>query len=416
MSNSEIPDEFCKVLKDFVRDIKTTFPEYTELIRKWWKDEDYFDYIEDESERKAAVDKYQDTSIRIVFDFVKKKYPPRFFDILYQNEEIFEETSLVDTEFLPHIHFKNLWQVELTKSTREFIWKYLQLILFSIINTVHDKNAFGDSFKLLENIDEEDFKSKLQEALSKIQEIFVKEEDSLNNDSLNNESLNNESSKPNTTQSHFNMEDLPDAEGIHKHMTGMLDGKLGKLAKEIAEETAECLNIDMENIKDTKDIFNCLFQDPSKLMGLFKNVGEKLESQMKSGNLKESEIISEATDIMNKMKNMPGMDGIQELLSKMGNTKLNQDHGAMTANLNKKKKAAEMKERIQAKALLKEAQKLSQSHVQPSYSVEEAARRAKIVEDELIALFDSAEKPEKSDKNLKNGNSDKNGKKKNNKK
>ena len=404
MSNSEIPDEFCKVLKDFVRDIKTTFPEYTELIRKWWKDEDYFDYIEDESERKAAVDKYQDTSIRIVFDFVKKKYPPRFFDILYQNEEIFEETSLVDTEFLPHIHFKNLWQVELTKSTREFIWKYLQLILFSIINTVHDKNAFGDSFKLLENIDEEDFKSKLQEALSKIQEIFAKEEDTSKS--------KDDSDDSTTKQTHFNMEDLPDAEGIHKHMTGMLDGKLGKLAKEIAEETAECLNIDMENIKDTKDIFNCLFQDPSKLMGLFKNVGEKLESQMKSGNLKESEIISEATDIMNKMKNMPGMDGIQELLSKMGNTKLNQDHGAMTATLNKKKKAAEMKERIQAKALLKEAQKLSQSqsHVQPSYSTDEAARRAKIVEDELIALFDSAEKPEKSDKNLKNGNSNKNSK------
>ena len=79
MTNFEIPDEFCKVLKDFVRDIKTTFPEYTELIHKWWKDEDYFYYIEDESERKAAVDKYQDTSIRIVFDFVKKKISSTIF-------------------------------------------------------------------------------------------------------------------------------------------------------------------------------------------------------------------------------------------------------------------------------------------------------------------------------------------------
>jgi hypothetical protein len=206
------------------------------------------------------------------------------------------------------------------------------------------------------------------------------------------------------------MEDLPDVEGIHKHMTGMLDGKLGKLAKEIAEETAECLNIDMENIKDTKDVFNCLFQNPSKLMGLFKNVGEKLETQMKSGDLKESEIISEATEIMNKMKNMPGMDGIQELLSKMGmpkDTKIN--HAAMEANLNKKKKAAEMKERIQAKALLKEAQKLKQITSTSQLSLDDAAKRAKIVEDELIALFDSAEKPLKSDKNGKNKNSDKTG-------
>jgi type IV secretory pathway TrbF-like protein len=47
MSNSEIPDEFCKVLKDFVRDIKTTFPEDTELIRKnvlntyYWRTRNY---------------------------------------------------------------------------------------------------------------------------------------------------------------------------------------------------------------------------------------------------------------------------------------------------------------------------------------------------------------------------------------
>jgi hypothetical protein len=38
----------------------------------------------------------------------------------------------------------------------------------------------------------------------------------------------------------------------------MLEGKLGKLAKEIAEETAENLDlgIDMDGSSDMKDVFN----------------------------------------------------------------------------------------------------------------------------------------------------------------
>jgi hypothetical protein len=42
----EVPEEFAKVIKDFVGDLKTTFPEYNSLISKWWKDASNFDYIE----------------------------------------------------------------------------------------------------------------------------------------------------------------------------------------------------------------------------------------------------------------------------------------------------------------------------------------------------------------------------------
>ena len=36
-----------------------------------------------------------------------------------------------------------------------------------------------------------------------------------------------------------NMGGLPDPSKIHEHVAGMMDGKLGKLAHEIAEETAK---------------------------------------------------------------------------------------------------------------------------------------------------------------------------------
>ena len=53
-------------------------------------------------------------------------------------------------------------------------------------------------------------------------------------------------------------------------------------------------------------------------MGLVKNVGSKLDSKIKSGDIKEGELMEEATDLMKKMKGMPGMDNIQGMLNKMG--------------------------------------------------------------------------------------------------
>ena len=238
----EIPDEFSKVIRDFVNDMRVTFPEYSPIINKWWKSESSFDQIENEVERKKTMEQSEKTSISILFNFCKKKYPPRFFEILYQNEEIFNEDTTVDTEFLPHIHFKDLWHFDISEKTREAIWKYLQLILFSIVNTVDHKDIFGDTAKLFESINQDEFKNKLEETFTKMQDIFSQGGGGSSND--NNENGSNSENK-NTFGSNINMDDLPKPEDIHERITGMLDGKLGKLAKEIAEETAENLDIDM---------------------------------------------------------------------------------------------------------------------------------------------------------------------------
>jgi len=86
-----IPDEFRKVIKDFIGDLKTTFPEYDSLIGKWWKNNSTFDYIENEEERNKAIQAAEESSTKILFSFCQKKLPPRFFDILYKNEDIFKE-------------------------------------------------------------------------------------------------------------------------------------------------------------------------------------------------------------------------------------------------------------------------------------------------------------------------------------
>ena len=402
-NKKEVPEEFSKVIKDFINDIKITFPEYSPIINKWWKDPSNFDYIDEEEERMKAIRESEKTSIHILFSFCQKKYPVKFFEILYQNDDIFKEDSNVDTEFLPHIHFKDLWHFDISEKTRETIWKYLQLILFSIVNTIENKEAFGDSEKLFEAINENDFKNKLEETLTKMQEIFnMKSSDNNNDDDDHDDDddENNDDMRENFG-SNLNMGDLPNPTDLHDHITGMLEGKLGKLAKEIAEETAENLDLgmDIDGSADVKDIFNKIIKNPGKLMGLVKNVGEKLDTRIKSGEIKESELIAEATEIMNKMKNMPGMDGIQEMLSKMGMSasglgkggKVN--YGAMEAELNKKMRLAKMKERMHTKSEMNKAMKEAQQQQQQSSS------KPAMTEEELIALFSKSEKAEKTPRN-----------------
>ena len=387
-----IPDEFIKVIKDLVSDLKITFPEYNTFIDKWWKSKDYFNYIDEEEERIKAYEKSVKSSSKLLFEFSKKKLPPRFFDILYQNEDIFKEESEIDTEFLPQIHFKNLWQSDISPKTKETIWKYLQLILFSVVGSLDNKDAFGDTAKMFEAINEDEFKNKLQETLSQIQGLFDMSGGNI----------------PTNLDEGLNPNDLPDAEKINEHITGMLDGKIGQLAREIAEDTAANLNMDFENTTDMKDIFTKLMKNPTKLMDLVKTVGNKLDTKLKSGELKESEMIQEATEIMNKMKNMPGMGNIQSMLNKMGmgamsgmgamGGKLNT--GAMESQLNNRLKLAKTKERIRKKAEANAKAKL-EANIKAQLEFQQAQTQPQMSDEELLKFINSTDKVEKKSKNNK---------------
>ena len=54
------------------------------------------------------------------------------------------------------------------------------------------------------------------------------------------------------------------AESVHEHVSGMMDGKLGALAKEIAEETANEMDFDLgdgEDINQVNDVFRKTIKD-----------------------------------------------------------------------------------------------------------------------------------------------------------
>jgi hypothetical protein len=337
-------------------------------------------------EREAAFKKNQESSVQFLFKYCLKKYPPRFFDILNQTDSIFAEDSEVDTEFLPFIHFKNLWQDDISDATRETIWKYLQLILFSVVGSLKNRDAFGDTAKMFDSINEDDFKSKLEESLEQIKGIFENKPDANGNEIPQ-----------------------PNAEHLHDHLSGMFTGKLGKLAKEIAEETAGEMNFDMDGATDVNGVFQNMFKNPGKLMGLVKNVGNKLESRMKAGDINESDLMKEASEMLNKMKNMPGMGNIQSMLSKMGmNTNgAKVDLKGMEAQLNQAMKTEKMKDRLRQKAEMNRVAKEMAASMPPTPL---APQQPAMSDAELDSMFNSMESTETKTKSSNKGKSKSKGK------
>jgi hypothetical protein len=378
-----IPADFNKIINDFICDIVTTFPEYSGLIKRWWTRT--VASPEDDLNPRAKAE------ITFVFRHCVKVMPERFFDILYKNVDIFKDDSEINTEFLPGIVFKQLWKCDISDNTRETVWKYLQLVLFSVIGSVHNSADLGDTAKLFEAINEDELKEKLTETLGNMQTMF----DSFsknNGEGEEAEDFNNDGGEEGQEEG---SKGIPNAEDIHKHINSMMDGKLGKLAMELAQETASELDLDIDDTKDAKDVFQKLFKNPGKLMNMVKNIGGKIETKIKSGEIKESELMSEGMDLLNQMKNMPGMGDMSKLFSQMGipglgkNTKVNM--GAMEAQMNKNMKLAKMKERMRAKSDAKEATTAKQ----PTTPLVEPVKPA-LSEEELIKIFSTGEKVERS--------------------
>ena len=354
---SDSRKDFKKVINDLVSDILTTFPELKDRINK--------DLIGPDEE---ALDR--------VYEHCKKVFPERFFDILYQNEDIFKNET--NTLFLPDLDFKLLMNdKDISDNTKDTIWKYLQLILLSVIKDVSAGESFGDTAKLFEAIDEGELKEKLKETVDKMHEMF------------DNVPVGEDGEK-------INLDNLPNPEDIHSHVSGMMDGKLGCLAREIAEETARDLNMDMEGAENVGDVFKKLFKNPGKLMDLVKNVGGKLDEKIKSGEINESELLEEAAEIVQKMKDIPGMGDIKDLLGKMGmpggkNAKVNM--GAFKAHMDQQMRIAKMKERIKKKQQNKnfDGKTYTDGIGMDKTSLEEAQKKAEAAMEALLAEEEASE-------------------------
>jgi hypothetical protein len=324
--------EFKQVLCDFTRDLVTTFPELVESgqLRP---------LVEGPAVGDAApsmVAEYTDAESAAIFDHVKSVMPPVFFDILYKNDSIFSDDTK-NTEFLPNIDFGTLWSDEgVSESIRETLWNYFQLLMFSVLGSLNSEDSFGESAKLFQAINEDELRNKIQESVEHMQQFFE-------------ESVAQESGTPGSdgVSEGEGQSAMPDPSQLHDHLSQLLGGKLGKLAHEIAEETTKDFDLDTGEDANVGDVFNKLFRNPGKLMGIVNNISKKLDSKLKSGEYSETELMKEAGDLMSKMKDIPGMPDIQDLMKNMNLS--GAQKGLFKQKMASQQRMSSQKERLQRK-------------------------------------------------------------------
>jgi len=437
----DIPENFKTILFDFFHDLSKTFPEYKELWSKY-------------STLESIT-----SEVRTLFDYFITVFPERFSDILYQNEDIFKPESTINTFFLPNIDFKILYNCnDITETTKKAIWKYLQIILFTIMNSVRDKSKFGEAMNLFEGINDKELQEKLSETMkditdffsnishsekngepypnlekmkeqfshmfeggeppnlekikeqfshmfggnpdmkdefsnmfegdsppdmTKIEEVFAslfeKMKDSEKKDSEKKDSENKNSEKKDSEESQKNpFANMPDPNNLHEHLKKLFDGKIGRLAKELAEELSGDLTSmfkeDGVDIKTSQDVLKHIIKNPKKMMELVKTIGTKLTSKIQSGEISQEEMMREASELMSQMKNMGGKDQFSEILKNM-----TKNMGGMGKNakidmnaLSRLEKQMSTKDRIRKNVELKRQEKEQEQKfkIDPNVKVE----------------------------------------------
>jgi len=317
--DTKVPSNFRVLVSDFTRDLSVAFPEYSYMWDKWGNEDT------------------TDEDLEKLFDFCSKVYPARFFDILYQNEEIFVEGSDQDVYFFPNMSFRLIFNSEgLSENSKKIIWKYLQLMLFTIVGSMDDKNEFGDTANLFAGINENELQTKLNETMKNLAGFFEKipTPDSSTNEGEKQESNEGEKQESNAGEKQEggdpfanifkqmpNIKGMPDISNLQDTLKTLFDGKIGALAKEMAEEIADdfkdVLGNNMDNTANPQDVIKQLMKNPAKISKLIKTVSSKLDNKMKDGSISKDEIMKEAGDMMSQMKQMGGMDNMKEMFETM---------------------------------------------------------------------------------------------------
>ncbi len=371
---------FKSIIHDFTMDLTTTFPELSHFWTKW---------------TNASDDEY-----KTLFDYCMTVFPERFFDIMYQNADIFEMSNEANVKFLPDVNFKVLFNCEgVSDNTKKTIWKYLQLLLFNVIGSIDDKSKFGDAASIFDGIDEITLQNKLKETMEGLGDFFKNMGDKQTPEGEKHEFT-------------FDKKDgVPDLDEVNEHLKGIFDGKIGKLAKELAEEISGDFTdmVGDTNVGTTEDVLKSLMKNPKKMMGLVKKVGDRLTQKMDNGEISKEEIMKEAGDIMARMKDMGGgADKLNELFKQFAGKGMRVDTNAM----GRMTKQEETKERMRKKMeVRKTATFVLEKSAEPNNFVyrvpgEEQARsmvQQKHDDDKLIAELEKTPKkaPKKKDKNKK---------------
>jgi hypothetical protein len=301
----ETPEEkenkFDILLNEFREDLLNTFPELKGLI----------------------------ATNEEIKTYCHELYPKIFFDLLYENNDIFKSPQFL----LPNIDFSILMKDEsLSEKTKKTIWKYLQLILFTVVENINSttENTFGDSSKLFEAIKKDELHEKITQTMEEMKDFFADISGNGENGGIDISGI----------YESFN------SEKMNEHLGGLMDGKIGNLAREIAEEASKELGTDFTN---QEEFMKTMMKNPTKIFDLVKNIGNKLDDKFNSGEVNKTELMEEATELLSKMKDIPGMKDMMSKMSGMTGNMGKMDFKAMANKLQETLKSSKTKDRLNKK-------------------------------------------------------------------
>ena len=424
---SEAPKNFKTVIVDFTNDLTVVYPEYSFMWSMWLTADD------------AEYEK--------LFKHCLAVFPERFFDVMYTNADIFKPDSKLNVMFLPNVDFRMLFNCDgISENTKTSIWKYLQLLLMTVLGSVKDAADFGDAADIFSAMNEKDLQDKMAETMEGINQFFSStEKKSDETDFEFNENhfketmegmkevfasaFKDDGSNDKTSDSEegdMGGFKFPKPEVLHEHLKGLLEGKLGKLAKEFTEEFSEDMKGvfdegDMNNVKSSKDILMQIIKNPQKMMLIMKKLTDKLQAKMKSGDISQEEMMGEMQDLMEKMKGMGGKGDLSDLMKGLSGTPLMKMlekglGGKMDMSaFGKMTKQNAMKERLRNKMQMKQMQQQMNAienktvEQQKSFVVKigdevqekSGLRPNALSEEELIKLFGKDKKSKKESKDKK---------------
>jgi hypothetical protein len=244
--------------------------------------------------------------------------------------------------------------------------------LFLVVGNIKDKSMFGESANIFDGIEEDELGNKLKETMDDLGGFFKNM--GLNMDQTQEEE---KQSTPDCDAS----SGLPNIENLQDHLKSLFDGKIGKLAKDLAEEISTDFSsvlgdfgeIDENNPPSTNDILKKLMKNPKKIMDLVKTVGSKIKSKMDDGEINKEDLMGEASEILSKMKEMGGTDEMNEILKKFAGT-MGKNMKIDKNALNRMSKTEAMKERMR--------QKLEKKQQEYNITEEEGKKKFSLVDEE----------------------------------
>ena len=359
---SKFTEEFRSSVTDFAKDLVTTFPEYTNFLSKW-------------TQTETTEEEFQK-----LFEYCLKVYPERFFDILNQDVSLFSEESTLNVAFFPGLNFKTIYNCEgVSDKTRETIWKYLQVILLILVKSMQEKMNFGEAMDIFNKIDVSELQGQLENTMSNISKFFDDfESEETQESSPNKEQSTENSESQEPTGEEPRKRNIPNMDDIRDNLQFLFNGKIGKLAKELADDMGNDLAAtfggDLDNVNSTADVLSALMKNPEKMGNVVKTVKDKLANKMESGDITKDELVKEASEMMTKMQGfgenlgglgglggMAGMGGMGDLFKDMAKSMgVNIPKGARinTGAMKEAEKRASFKERLKSRALAKKQEEV----------------------------------------------------------